>query len=1090
MIMKNRVVSRLAALLVASAASCALADSYYWTGSVSAQWTDPGNWMNQSQGGIPGVPGPGDSANLAYASVQLNGNAAVGTVFGNGTVSVNGSLTGDAASGCSIILTAGQLDIPSMSSVNLTLNGGDVAGQPELASCVVSLGSSGQLNLLLTGSNTLYGNVRAGQRLTSRAIGTSNALLYFPSPLINSGTIVMEGDATCESRLRCDYTITNNGEIAFEAQAGVLQSSLENNGQLNISGATTFLSYGAVYRNLGVFSIAAGGGLQASGNAQTFVQEAGSFAGAQRATFFGMNVRYSGGEFLLEDGESTGPVLYSCVLENYATGAVRYDAYATTTMYGHVHSGQAVFSRNWSGEGSSLLYFPSPISNAGLIVVDSQLQATSGTLRTDYTMTNSGIILLAGQGTRLFMGSLSNTGTFTIDAPSTFSLYGAQYLNMGELMLNQPLSISGQAQTFRQISGHVRNAHRLTMQSMSVAFEGGSFDAGPGETLAPVIHDCAFTNASSLPLALDARGTTTFYGNIAAGQTIVSSHTPGGSNPYLYFPGPISNAGEIIITSESERSATLRTDYTLTNTGIVRIQPGGGGSRLFIGSLVNEGQYFVETPTVFSNYGAVYLNRGLMRISPSSALAISGAAQTFTQESGTLENSSLIGLNAMTFVYSGGTISPEASLPSGPKLTDCVLSLAATGPIDLECSRTTTVYGHIADGQTLRFLNTSGADAAYAYFPSPVTNAGRISVSSRTAAAPATLRTDYTLTNAATGIVEFLPGTGGDRTFYGSLLNQGHWSVQAPTTATLYGAVFANYGLFEVVSPATFLIGGQPQTFTQYTPGIMTGGRNIKGRPSASFQYFGGQVAGPGPELTDCVVNFAAEATEPIDLLLHGTTTFYGMPLPGHKINSVAMPGAGAFLYFPGPITNQGEITLSTQDPDQPSRMRTDYTFINSGSLHLDPGGRVEGNSFIQTAPGTTHFVLKGIEPNEFGRIAVTGTASLDGTVTNQTEPGYTTYDQDHWDVISAPGGLSGTYATEALNPGFSFRYEGQLGRLVFLRCAADYNLDGGVDGSDVDAFFFDWERGFLSADVNVDGGVDGSDVTFFFEAWEAGGCP
>ncbi len=50
-----------------------------------------------------------------------------------------------------------------------------------------------------------------------------------------------------------------------------------------------------------------------------------------------------------------------------------------------------------------------------------------------------------------------------------------------------------------------------------------------------------------------------------------------------------------------------------------------------------------------------------------------------------------------------------------------------------------------------------------------------------------------------------------------------------------------------------------------------------------------------------------------------------------------------------------------------------------------------------------------------------------------------------------------------------------------------DYNNDGGIDGTDVDAFFFDWERGLPGADVNEDGGIDGSDVDFFFLHWELG---
>jgi len=52
-------------------------------------------------------------------------------------------------------------------------------------------------------------------------------------------------------------------------------------------------------------------------------------------------------------------------------------------------------------------------------------------------------------------------------------------------------------------------------------------------------------------------------------------------------------------------------------------------------------------------------------------------------------------------------------------------------------------------------------------------------------------------------------------------------------------------------------------------------------------------------------------------------------------------------------------------------------------------------------------------------------------------------------------------------------------------------NCDGGVDGSDIEAFFIMFDAGDPSADVHNDGGVDRSDVQVFFEVWERGelGC-
>jgi hypothetical protein len=52
----------------------------------------------------------------------------------------------------------------------------------------------------------------------------------------------------------------------------------------------------------------------------------------------------------------------------------------------------------------------------------------------------------------------------------------------------------------------------------------------------------------------------------------------------------------------------------------------------------------------------------------------------------------------------------------------------------------------------------------------------------------------------------------------------------------------------------------------------------------------------------------------------------------------------------------------------------------------------------------------------------------------------------------------------------------------------ADFNVDGGVDGSDIEAFFVAWQAGAPEADFNMDGGVDGSDIEAFFIAWQNGG--
>lgn len=62
-------------------------------------------------------------------------------------------------------------------------------------------------------------------------------------------------------------------------------------------------------------------------------------------------------------------------------------------------------------------------------------------------------------------------------------------------------------------------------------------------------------------------------------------------------------------------------------------------------------------------------------------------------------------------------------------------------------------------------------------------------------------------------------------------------------------------------------------------------------------------------------------------------------------------------------------------------------------------------------------------------------------------------------------------------------------GDLECAPCAADYDRDGGVTGSDISSFFADYETGAACADVDLDGGVTAGDLAVFFSLYEAGGC-
>lgn len=54
--------------------------------------------------------------------------------------------------------------------------------------------------------------------------------------------------------------------------------------------------------------------------------------------------------------------------------------------------------------------------------------------------------------------------------------------------------------------------------------------------------------------------------------------------------------------------------------------------------------------------------------------------------------------------------------------------------------------------------------------------------------------------------------------------------------------------------------------------------------------------------------------------------------------------------------------------------------------------------------------------------------------------------------------------------------------------CTADYDDNGGIDGSDLGAFYADFEAGAVCADLDYDGGITGADLAVFWSFFEYGG--
>ncbi|MBS0196804.1 MAG: hypothetical protein JSR77_08605 [Planctomycetes bacterium] len=114
----------------------------------------------------------------------------------------------------------------------------------------------------------------------------------------------------------------------------------------------------------------------------------------------------------------------------------------------------------------------------------------------------------------------------------------------------------------------------------------------------------------------------------------------------------------------------------------------------------------------------------------------------------------------------------------------------------------------------------------------------------------------------------------------------------------------------------------------------------------------------------------------------------------------------------------------------------------------------------------------EGVDLADDGHYSGTRTATL--AIDSPTASDESLYDV----VVTSPCGASVATGTQLV-----FNLACRLG------CYCDYNMDGGLDGADVEAFFLDWEAGERCADYNEDGGIDGADVEAYITLWERCDC-
>lgn len=141
------------------------------------------------------------------------------------------------------------------------------------------------------------------------------------------------------------------------------------------------------------------------------------------------------------------------------------------------------------------------------------------------------------------------------------------------------------------------------------------------------------------------------------------------------------------------------------------------------------------------------------------------------------------------------------------------------------------------------------------------------------------------------------------------------------------------------------------------------------------------------------------------------------------------------------------------------------------------------GDAYFSVEPEVYHDPAQVYQWLRDGQAVANGQASSGALVSGATTP--------YLRISNPTGDEAGAYALRITNGcGTVTTDSAALNVEPCPPCRADFNGDGGIDGADVEAFFFAWENQTDSrADVNEDGGIDGADVETFFLVWESQQC-
>ncbi len=446
-----------------------------WTGAVTNDFNDGGNWDTD-----PNPPGPGDNAiidNGALPAPVVGAPSTVGgLVFSANTLTLNSTLNvnGNAAiSGTANLIGAGLLNANSF-----TMTGGTIGAGVTVESLVDYDLQEGTIDGVLSGGVGV--SKTGGGTVTLNGVNT-----YTGNTQVNAGTLLVTGTIVSNTTVANTGTLTSTGTVAdVTVDAGGTANLAGASGAITNSGATTVTGLlnvtGTVSNNAGTFDV--------NGGPATVT---GLFTNAaQLNVAAGQTLNADGGltntaGTVDNDGTITGVVTVDGGTVNNSatgvlTGATTVNATGTLTSTGTV-AGVTVNA----GGAANLAGASGAITNSGTTTVTGLLNVT-GTVNN-----NAGTFSVDG-------GPATVTGLFTNAAQLDIAV--GQTLNANGTLTN---SAAGTVNNSGTVVGALTNSGIWNARAGSI-LTGGVTNGGTWNGFGSSSVSGDFANSGTIDLATNA----------------------------------------------------------------------------------------------------------------------------------------------------------------------------------------------------------------------------------------------------------------------------------------------------------------------------------------------------------------------------------------------------------------------------------------------------------------------------------------------------------------------------------------------------------------------------------------------------------